>query len=908
MPRRARACCSWMTAALTLLAAPWSPILAEPPGPATPPPETPVVAAQESSASAALAPAVKRLLEEPYLTEAERRELRLKHGVWTPADLDTAQARARAALVRGDYLDPALSDESVAPGLRAEALIVRGEIEAALQLIEGDESPRGRRLRAEALWALGRYDEVRAEASKLLDDDAWARGDDADAIVDGVRALSLLTRVRDPKDARAGENASSFRSLMGLLARARDEVDRYSWSARLGEARLLDEKDNLPEAGPALQQALMFNPGSAEGWALAGYFAVEQFNLEQAELVAQRLDAMAMGVDVSSADPATLEPSYHGAIVRAQARLRGSDGQGAVDALRAVAARYPGSREVLALRAAAAAAIFDDTLTAELMGRFNGLSPGSAEAHLVVGRVLSSERQYAEAARYLEEASRRAPAWADPYIELGLLEVQAGRDDRARAALEKAVELDPFNTRAGNSLKLVRELGTFEEIESAHFIVRYKPGVDAVLAREMPALLEEMFERVTGAEAGGIQYEPPGKTVIELMPDHHWFSVRITGMPRVHTIAASTGPVVAMEAPREGPGHLVGPYDWLRVVRHEFTHTVTLARTRNRLPHWFTEAAAVYLEDAPRDDSTCQLLARALETGTLFDLDDINTAFVRPEKQTDRSQAYAQGHWMYEYIVERWGAKAPLDLMDRYAAGERESAAMQTVLGVTREQFLEQFKEWAGGQLIEWGINPPEGTPNVRELLRREAEAARAEGREAAETPTKALVDAWLAEFPQHPEVLKLAVAFELERAGGRADEAMVPLLERYAAARSTDSMPHKLLARYFLDREGGPDAARAIPHLEFLDVREQHSASYAMELSRSYAAMGDWTNAWARALRATRVDPYNPAARELAASVALKRSDLPAAEHQIIALTELEPDREIHRRRLEAVRARMGS
>lgn len=902
MPRRMRARSFVIAAVLAAAGASITPsVFAEPPAAAErDQPDGP------EADSRTLAPAVKRLLDEPYLTETEKRDLRLKHGVWTAADLDTPQARARAALIRGDYLDPALSDEGVAATVRAEAMIRRGELERAVSLLKGDESPRARRLRVEALWSLARYGDVQAEAAKFLADDGWARGGDAEAIVDGVRALSLLTRVRDPKE--GGDNASSFRSLMGLLARARDEADRFSWSARLAEARLLDEKDNLPEAGPALQQALLFNPSSAEGWALAGEFAVEQFNLEQAERVAERLDALAAGVDPASAEPAGVPPSYFGVMVRARAKLRASDGPGAAAALDAVLPRYPEARELLALRAAASAALFDENGTARLLGEYDRLSPGSAEPYLEVGRVLASERQYAEAAGFLEEALRRAPAWPDPYTELGLLEVQSGRDDRALAALEKAVALDPFNTRAGNSLKLVRELRTFSEIESEHFIVRYKPGVDEVLAEEMPPLLEAMHARVTGAEAGGIQFEPPGKTVIELMPDHHWFSVRITGMPQVHTIAASTGPVVAMESPKEGPGHLVGPYDWLRVVRHEYTHTVTLARTRNRLPHWFTEAAAVYLEDAPREDSTCQILARAVETGTLFDLDAINTAFVRPVKPTDRAQAYAQGHWMYEYIVERWGPKAPLDLMDRYAAGDREAEAMQTVLGLSRGEFLEQFTVWARGQLIAWGLQPPEGTPNVRELLRTAGESAEASGGATVEAPTKTLVDQWLAEYPEHPEVLKLAVAYELERTGGRADDAAAPLLERLARARPVDSMPHKLLARRALDGEGGPDARAVIPHLEFLDVREQHSATYAMELARRYAAIGDWTRAWEKAQRATRVDPFNPAARELAATVALKRGDLSSAEHQVTVLTKLEPDREIHRKRLDAIRAKRGS
>src|SRR6185436_13057722 len=123
--------------------------------------------------------------------------------------------------------------------------------------------------------------------------------------------------------------------------------------------------------------------------------------------------------------------------------------------------------------------------------------------------------------------------------------------------------------------------------------------------------------------------------------------------PQIHTIAAATGRCIAMETPRDGRGHL-GTYDWVRVVRHEFTHTVTLARTNNRIPHWFTEAAAVYLELSPRDYPTCQLLAGALDNDRLFDMTEINTAFVRPRRQSDRQQAYAQGHWMYEFILQQW--------------------------------------------------------------------------------------------------------------------------------------------------------------------------------------------------------------------------------------------------------------
>src|SRR5262249_17774841 len=143
----------------------------------------------------------------------------------------------------------------------------------------------------------------------------------------------------------------------------------------------------------------------------------------------------------------------------------------------------------------------------------------------------------------------------------------------------------------------------------------------------------------------------------------------------------------------------------------EFTHTVTLSRSLNRMPHWFTEASAVYLEDAPRDYSTCRLLEGALDNDALLDFKQINLAFVRPKKPTDRSLAYAQGHWMYQYMIEKWGERTPLALMDLYAKGVREDAAFRQVLGVGTAGFMDEFKVWARQQLVSWGMVPREGEP-----------------------------------------------------------------------------------------------------------------------------------------------------------------------------------------------------
>jgi tetratricopeptide (TPR) repeat protein len=869
-----------------------------------------------------VAPAVKRLLEEPYLKDSERRALRVRHGIWTAEDVNDdrdVESAALAALTVGALDAPSLQNDKTHATTRARGEIARGEYSKAIErltpLCEDPKSPSllAIRLRAEAMTALGKAAEADASLERLV----TRMGEltvaeslaDADEVAEGVRGLMLRARWRG-----APAGASDYKAMLAILQRARETVDKLNWNVALAEAEVLADKDNYADAAAALASALALNPRLGDAWAALGRLSVNGFDIDRAEQIAARLDENLGDFNRISAAPAPAPApaaegvpaaipvgSLAGASVLARARLRQKDPAAAAALIDPIVAKYPGNVELLSLRAGIAAATYDLADVDARLKALDAISFGSAVGHYEVGNVLAEERQYADAARYLEEAAKRAPFWSAPVVELGLLEVQSGRNDQALAALERAAKLDPFNVRIANSLKLISDLRAFATVESDHFIVRYRPGVDEVLAKEMPAVLEKIHARVTGKEPGGIRHEPAAKTVIELMPDHHWFSVRITGMPKLHTIAAATGPLVAMEAPRSGPGHLVGPYDWPRVVQHEYTHTVTLSRTKNRLPHWFTEAAAVYLEDAPRDWATVQLIARTAEEDELFTLEEINLAFVRPKKPTDRQLAYAQGHWMYEYIVERFGAEAPLKLMDAYAVGTKEEQAYVSLLGLSREQFLSDFKVWAKAQLVKWGMQLPEGVPSVDDLLVRHNTLVTSQGGEAADEPTPAMLDAWIVEFPRHPDVLRAMVSAKLQASGEEVTEELVPWLERYAEARPPDPMPHKLLAKYYLDGKGAGKEA-AIPHLRFLDRREQHSSSYAMELARLLFAKGETAEAGVMAARAVAVSPYDASVREFAATMALQRKDLDEAERQVRALVTLEPDREIHAKRLEAL------
>ena len=124
--------------------------------------------------------------------------------------------------------------------------------------------------------------------------------------------------------------------------------------------------------------------------------------------------------------------------------------------------------------------------------------------------------------------------------------------------------------------------------------------------------------------------------------------------------------------------------------------------------------------------------------------------------------------------------------------------------------------------------------------------------------------------------------------------------ITRYAAARPIDPWAHRVLVRLAADG-GDPDAA--IGSLQLLERGDNYSAAWSKQLADLHRTAGRLDQAQRALTRALRCEPYNPTFREDAATVALQRGDVAAAQHQIEALIILEPDRELHRKRLEAIK-----
>jgi predicted Zn-dependent protease len=161
-----------------------------------------------------------------------------------------------------------------------------------------------------------------------------------------------------------------------------------------------------------------------------------------------------------------------------------------------------------------------------------------------------------------------------------------------------------------------------------------------------------------------------------------------------------------------------------------------------------------------------------------------------------------------------------------------------------------------------------------------------------------AQLDEWLEQYPDHPDLLELRLRRDV-KAAGKPDAAVIERLQRYAELRPVDPFPHKKLAQILLESD---TPARAVPHLEHLDRREQKSPVFALELARLYRRAGRTAEALAMATRAVQINPYAPSLRVPAAEIALEAGRLDLARRHIVALTVLEPEHRRHRQRLDAI------
>jgi Tfp pilus assembly protein PilF len=791
------------------------------------------------------------------------------------------------------------------PAQLAELYLIRGEWEAAQQAVGQAEKLDRDHLRTR--WVAARLLELHGELDKAVPAWKWfvdRYNEKKPEIVSSAESLLLVGQAAERyyrASARGQELSDALNDVINDIYEAALRADPACWQAPLAEARLFLAGYNERAAVRELARAQQINPLAPEILVALGGADLQGYRLAPGRAKAER----ALSINPHYA------PAY---ALLADLNISDERFDDALKAARQAVAENPRDEEALGRLAASCRLLVNPAGVAAAELAALASNPRPATFYAALGERLADRRKYHAAERAFLLAAAANPDRPDAAIGLGMLYMQIGREQEARSLFDAAFTADPFNVRALNMMKVLGHLAGYSTIDSQHFSVSIDPTQDELLGRYMSRYLESIYPELTQR----FGYAPPGRTKIEILKNHQWFSGRTIGLPFVPTVGACTGRVVALASPRATRI----PFNWARVLTHEVTHVITLQQTDFNIPHWYTEALAVESEGFPRPQEwNRMLLERVPKRNKLLTLDTINLGFIRPNEPEDRQLAYCQAQLYARYMKKRFGDDALIKMLMAYRRGLTTDRAIAACFQVAKADFergylsyLDEVVKTIRARASEEPVKfsqlerqlkekPEDPDLNARmayeHFARRDLKEARPFADKALELkphhPLASYVKAQLlvtigdddaalsilepALDPNRPNERVIDLLGELKMKAGQLDEAE----KLYELARKDDPYRTKWiswLARIHLRQK---KSAQFLADLAMIASFDADNIDVRRELAERHLAKGEAASAETWALNCLHINVYDPAIHVLVADAqaALKKFGSAIEEYQ---------------------------
>lgn len=311
-----------------------------------------------------------------------------------------------------------------------------------------------------------------------------------------------------------------------------------------------------------------------------------------------------------------------------------------------------------------------------------------------------------------DELEQKFPKGTDSLEMRALVRFHEGKYQEAVKLLD-AANAKGRRSEQGWMVKLIRNTAKvtqhFKEKKGEHFVVRYEPGPDELLAE----WTLETLEAQRAALVKELGYAPPEIVPIEIYPTGDKFAT-VTTLTRAEI--ETTGTIALCKFNRlmiTTPGALAYGYPWRDTLAHEYTHYVVARMSANEVPIWLHEGLAKFLEVRWRKPSggdstptTQTVLAEALQKNYFVPLEKMHPSIAKLPTAYDATLAFAEVESMIDYSFQTWGASGVRTLLTGLRDGKEMDAALTDAFGVGLAGLEAKWKE----HLV---ANPPKLTPDL---------------------------------------------------------------------------------------------------------------------------------------------------------------------------------------------------
>jgi tetratricopeptide (TPR) repeat protein len=293
------------------------------------------------------------------------------------------------------------------------------------------------------------------------------------------------------------------------------------------------------------------------------------------------------------------------------------------------------------------------------------------------GVLLSARYRFLEGAELQKKALAIDPGLLSAKRALAEDLLRLGHSMEAWPILEDVHRRDGYDITAFNLLELRDRVAGFTRVESEHFEVWMAPVEAAVYGDRVTSLLE----RAHGKLAMKYRFKSTARTTVEIFPEQKDFAVRTFGVPGGDGyLGVCFGSVITAPSPASprAAGH-----SWEATLWHEFTHTITLTLTRNRMPRWLSEGISVHEEQQANPAWGQRFRPRhagRLIKGQFTPVDRMSEAF-RTGDSAELDFAYFQAGLIVDWMVNKSGVEKLRALLEDLGKGAEINAAISKIYG-----------------------------------------------------------------------------------------------------------------------------------------------------------------------------------------------------------------------------------
>jgi tetratricopeptide (TPR) repeat protein len=305
----------------------------------------------------------------------------------------------------------------------------------------------------------------------------------------------------------------------------------------------------------------------------------------------------------------------------------------------------------------------DPAMTQDFLEQLAALAPNEPFPHLALADLFQDRDQLGEAARHLDQAT--ALAGKDPAAQSYLRTVTA----KVRGTEKSDARLTSRN--------------------SAHFTVKFDGEADQVTWAVVLEILEEAYREI-GQKFGYF----PSKTIVVVLHTKSTFQ-SATGSP-VWADGLFDPVLGRIQVPAQDA---LADRAWLtRVLRHEFVHALLhdqLGPAGSAIPTWLNEGLAMELS-GDRWSDLDQIMKQEF---ILIPLPALEGGWGGLSSDA-ASVAYLEANSAVHYLIDHYGMPRVQELLVHLKARQALSAAMQSQLSMSYEQFQSR---WVGQLQEEHG-------------------------------------------------------------------------------------------------------------------------------------------------------------------------------------------------------------